>query len=192
MRFLEATTANGFPSLVVWAMTFANDSRHDWKLHFEGYIALWLSMLPVFLGLKFQVELGSYFEEIYAWHNPNCPLNVRLGFRMLNIFDLYFGFEDPWWNEVVIAPETKLTRTIKYLRDKFYGDEYAFCFSQILRSLKKGKYEMIKMTNHYLMKTNLIFLLLTHLTMKLLLDNLFHKLFESVTLSVLNRQINLA
>jgi hypothetical protein len=27
------------------------------------------------LGLHFESELGSYFEEMYAWHNCAGPLN---------------------------------------------------------------------------------------------------------------------
>ena len=77
---LEATTGNGVPSIVAWALPFANESRNDWKRRVGGEIALWLSMPPVVLGLKFEAELGSYFEEIYAWHNWTSPLNVRSGF----------------------------------------------------------------------------------------------------------------
>ena len=154
---LEATTGNGVPSIVAWALPFANESRSDWKRRVGGEIALWLSMPPVVLGLKFEAELGSYFEEIYAWHNWTGPLNVRSGFWMLERFDLYFGFEVPWWNEVVTGPETKLPKTTKYLREKFEGEEYDFRLSQISGGLKNGRDEMIKMTTRYLTKTPLIF-----------------------------------
>ena len=61
---LEATTENGVLSLVAWALTSANESRSDWKRCVGGEIVLWLSMPPVVLGLKFEAELGFYFEEI--------------------------------------------------------------------------------------------------------------------------------
>jgi len=65
--------------------------------------------------------------------------------------------EVPWWNEVVTGPKTKLPKTMKYLRENFEGEEWDFRVSQILRGLKKGSDEMIKMTTRYLMKTPLIF-----------------------------------
>ena len=128
---LEATTANGIPLLIAWALTFANESRSDWKNRVGEEIATWLSMPSIILGLTFEAELGSYFEEIYAWHNRTGPLYARSGFRMMEMFDLYFGFEVPWWNEVVENPESKLPKTMKYLRQYFTADEFDFRLNQI-------------------------------------------------------------
>ena len=68
---LEATTANGIPLIIAWALTFANESRSDWKKGVGEEIATWLSMLFIILGLTFEAELGSYFEEIYACWNSS-------------------------------------------------------------------------------------------------------------------------
>ena len=146
LEMVETMTTDGVPSLVAWALTFANESRSDWKKRVGQEITTWLLMPSIILGLQFEAELGSLFEEIYAWHNRTGPLYKRSGFRMMEIFDLYFGFEVPWWNEVVEDPACKLPKTMKYLRENFEGDEYDFCLSQILRGVKKGRDEMIKMT----------------------------------------------
>ena len=114
LEMMETRTTDGVPSLVAWALTFANESRSDWKKRVGQEIATWLSMPSIILGLQFEAELGSLFEEIYAWHNRTGPLYKRSGFRMMEIFDLYFGFEVPWWNEVVEDPASKLPKTMKY------------------------------------------------------------------------------
>ena len=86
------------PSLITWVITFAKESRYDWKKCVGGETATWLLMPLILLGLHFEAKLGSYFEETYAWHNRTGPLHKGLRFRMLGMFDLYFGFEIPWWN----------------------------------------------------------------------------------------------
>ena len=40
-------------------------------------------------------------------------------FWTMEIFDLYLGYEVPWWNEVVNIPKSKLPKTMKYLQDNF-------------------------------------------------------------------------
>ena len=159
---LEASTVDGIPSLIAWALTFANESRSDWKNHVGEEIATWLYMPSIILGLTFEAELGSYFEEIYAWHNRTGPLYARSSFRMMEMIDLYFGFEVPWWNEVVDKPESKLPKTMKYLQKHFTDEDFDFRLSQICQGLCKGRDEMIKTTTRYLLKATLIYLLLTH------------------------------
>ena len=79
------------------------------------------------LGLHFEAELGGYFEETYAWHNQTGPSHTRSGFRMMEIHDLYFDYELPWWNEANAAPMSKLPKTMKYLEENFEGKEKYFC-----------------------------------------------------------------
>ena len=62
---------------------------------------------------------------------------------MVEMFELYFGFEVPWWNEVNVTPGSKIPKTMQYLKDNFTGDEYDFRLNQIMRGLKKGCEEMI-------------------------------------------------
>ena len=81
---------------------------------------------------------------------------------MMELFDLYLGFEVPWWNEAVTSPELKMPKTMKYLEDNFSGEEYELCKAQIMRGLSKGRDEMIKMTTRYLLKPPIIFVLLSH------------------------------
>ena len=109
---------------------------------------------------------------------------------MLEIFQLYLGFEVPWWNEVLSDPESKLPKTMAYLTAKFSGDELVFRRNQIIRGLtllKKGHNEMMKMTTKYLFKPLLLFSLLTHLTegksfLRALLSILKENPVEGVTL----------
>jgi hypothetical protein len=101
LEMINTTTQCGVPSFVAWALTFTNESRSDWKRRMGQEIATWISMPLIILGLYFESELGQYFEEAYAWHNCTGPLNKRSGLKMLEIFDLYLGFEVPWWNSAV-------------------------------------------------------------------------------------------
>ena len=153
-------TKDGVPSLIAWALSFANKNRSAWKRRVGKEIATWLSMDAILLGLHFESELGSYFEEITAWHNRKGPINDRSGFRMMELFDLYLGFEVPWWNEAVANPASKMPKTMKFLEDNFDGEEYVFRRGQIMRGLKKGRDELIKMTTQYLLRPPLLFLLL--------------------------------
>ena len=125
-------------------------------------IAVWAMMPEIILGLHFEAELGAYFEEVYAWHNRTGPLNKRSGFRMKEIFDIYLGFEVPWWNEATNAPESKLPKTMQYFTDNFEADNKEFRRQQIMRGLNFGREELIKMTTKHLFKAPLIFLLVCH------------------------------
>ena len=95
-------------------------------------------MPSVILGLVFEAQIRSYSEEIYAWHICPGSLNRRSGFRMMEMFDLYFGFEVPWWNEVVSNLGSKRPKTAQYLADNFQGEEYKFRSGQVTRGLMKG------------------------------------------------------
>ena len=44
LEMLESLTQDGTPSLVAWALTFANQSRSTWKRRVGLEIATWLSM----------------------------------------------------------------------------------------------------------------------------------------------------
>ena len=153
-------TKDGVPSLIAWALYFANNSRSTWKCRVGKEIATWLSMPAILLGLHFESELGIYFEEITAWHNRPGPINSRSGFRMMEVHSLYLSFEVPWWNEAVTNPASRIPKTMKFLEDNFQGDEYDFRRGQVMRGLKKGRDELMKMTTRYLLKPPLVFLLL--------------------------------
>lgn len=119
-------------------------------------------MPEIMLALYFEAELGTYFEEVYAWHNRSGPLSKQSDFRMMEMFDLYLGFEVPWWNEAVTTPESKLSITMKYLEEYFKGEEKEFRRKQLLRGLDAGQEELIKMTTKHLFRAPLMFLLLCH------------------------------
>eukprot|EP00956_Cyclotella_meneghiniana_P021672 scaffold39740_cov82-Cyclotella_meneghiniana.AAC.1 len=156
------TTVDGSNALIQWALTYANEARSDWKRRVGREIATWLSMPEIILGLTFEAELGIYFEEVYAWHNRKGPFNERPGFRMMEIFFLYLGFEIPWWNKAVDSPDLQMPKTMKYLSNNFTGDEYSFRHAQVMRGLTKGRDELIKMTSKCLFAVPIIYLLFSH------------------------------
>ncbi len=80
----------------------------------------------------------------------------------MEIFDLYLGFELPWWNEANAVTDSKLPKTMKYLEENFEGEEKEFPWRQIMRGLEAGRKELLKMTTKYLFRAPLMFLLLTH------------------------------
>ena len=94
------TCYTGFGTVchISWALYFSNHNRSSWKGRVGSEFATWLSIPAIVLGLHFESELGNYFEEIYAWHNRPGPHNTRSGFQMMEIHNLYFDFELPWWN----------------------------------------------------------------------------------------------
>jgi hypothetical protein len=106
-------TKNGVPSLIAWALSFANRNCSAWKRCVGKEIATWLSMDSILLGLQFESELGSYFEDV-TWHNRKGPINDHSGFRMMELFDLYLGLEVPWWNKAVASPASKMPKTMKF------------------------------------------------------------------------------
>ena len=164
LEMIKKETTDGTPSLVAWGLHFANTSRSGWKRRVGKEVATWVSMPSIILGLQFEAEIGLYFEEIYQWHNRSGSLHKRSGFRMMEVFDLYFGYEVPWWNAAVNDPASKLPKTMQYLEDNFTGADYDFRRMQILRGLRKGQEEMIKMTSRYLLRAPILFLLLCHHT----------------------------
>ena len=153
---------DGTPSLVAWALHYANKSRSNWKRTSGREIAIWLCMESVCLGLLLESEIGFYSEEIYVWHNRPGPINKRPGVRTMEVFGLYLGFKVPWWNEVVPDPKSRLPKTMAYLKSHFSGDDLVFRRHQIARGLKKGHNEMMKMTTKYFFKSPLLYLLLAH------------------------------
>ena len=162
LEMYHTITPEGNSALVEWALKFVNESTSDWKRRAGQEIATWLSMPSIILGLHFESELGNYFEEIYAWHCRSGGLNKRSGFRMMEIYDVWLGFEVPWWNKAIKNPELQLPKTMKYLDDNFEGEEHAFRKSQIMRGLNAGRDEMMKMSKRYLLRPPIMYLLLTH------------------------------
>ena len=151
---------DGIPSLIAWGLAFANWSRSDWKRRAGAEVATWLAMPEIILGLQFEAEVGEYFETTYYWHNRPGPFNSRPGFRMMEVHDLYFNFILPWWNDVVDNPESKLKKTMEYLDKNFEGEEKEQRRAQIMRGLKAGREEIIKMTRKSFLEGPVSFLIL--------------------------------
>ena len=90
ITMLACSTGVGVVSLIAWALYFANNNRSTWKSRVGRELATWFSMPSIILGIHFELEIGNYFEEVYAWHNRTGAHNFRSGFRVLEIHNLYF------------------------------------------------------------------------------------------------------
>jgi hypothetical protein len=51
---------------------------------------------------------------------------------MMQVHELYFGFELHWWNDTIDNPDTNLPKTMKYLEDNFDGDKYELRLKMIM------------------------------------------------------------
>ena len=160
LAMLACSTSGGVACLIAWALYFANKSRSGWKSRVGREVATWLSMPSIILGIHFESELGNYFEEAYAWHNRTGPHHTRSGFRMMEIHDLYFDFELPWWSEVNDEPSNHMPKTMAYLNENFDGEELEMQQTLIKRGLKAGRDELIKITKRYLLKVPILLLVL--------------------------------
>jgi hypothetical protein len=143
-------------------LRIANE-KDGWLRTVGAEVAMWLQMPELILGLHFEAELGNYFEEVMDWHNRTGPINTRSGFRLEEMFYLYFDFKVPWWNSAVTDPATVMPKTMKYLEENFEGEDLIFRRSQIQQGLNKGRDELILMTEKYLLRAPLIFCILSHL-----------------------------
>jgi hypothetical protein len=108
-----------------------------WKHCVGKEIATWLSIDLILLGLQLKSELGLYFKEVTAWHNPKGSIDNHSGFHMMELFYLYLGFKVPWWNGAVVNPTSKMSKRMKTLEYNFKGEEYMFHQGQIMCGLKK-------------------------------------------------------
>lgn len=160
LAMLACSTGLGVCCLVAWALYFANSSRSQWKARVGKEVATWFTMPSVILGLHFESELGDYFEEVYAWHNRKGPVNHRSGFRLMEIHNLYFDYELPWWNNAVNHPRMQLPKTMEYLESNFSDKEYEMRHNLIVRGLKAGRDEVIKVTRQYLFQVPILILVL--------------------------------
>ena len=78
-EIINTKTTDGQSCLLVWAITLANESSSAWIRCAAQELATWINMPSLILGLHFEAELGSYFEETMAWHNRPGPLSRRTG-----------------------------------------------------------------------------------------------------------------
>jgi hypothetical protein len=154
------TTPLDVMCLIACALYFANFSRSSWKSHVGCEVATWLSMPPIILGIHFEAELGNYFEEAYAWHNQTGPLHSRSGFRMMEVHDMYFDVELPWWRQVNANPDENMPNTMAYLHENFQGEDHEIRLQQIKRGLKAGCDKLIKITKKYLFQVPIMLLVL--------------------------------
>ena len=183
-RVLAMTTCSegfGTMCLIDWALYFANQNLSSWKSCVGKEVATWLSMTAIVLGMHFESELGNYFKDIYAWNKRPRPHNTRYGFRMMEIHNLYFDFDLPWWNQFNDSPRLHMPNTYEYLEQNFNGDDFTMRLTLINRGLKAGRDELIKITKNYLYQVTIILLVLfNHKRGPAFLQAVLSVLFENV------------
>ena len=84
-------------------------------------------------------------------HGTTKLPDLDSGFRMMEIHDLYFDFELPWWSEVYENPADHMRKTMAYLHNNFESNELVVRQTQIHRGLKAGWEELMKITKRYLL-----------------------------------------
>lgn len=119
---LEQKTPDGKVALIEWALHYYN-TQSGWQQTVGGEIATWLQMPEIILGLHFEAELGKFFEYAYHWHCQKGPIRLRSGFRMMEIFDLYFSYELPWWNQAVNHQVKAMPNTSNWLNSNFIKEK---------------------------------------------------------------------
>ena len=82
----------------------------------------------------------------------------------MEVHDLYFKFELPYWNAACSDPASKLVKTMAYIEKHFQGEELVLRRTQIRRGLEAGRKELVKMTAKNLLCCPLIYLLLCNRT----------------------------
>jgi len=79
---------------------------------------------------------------------------------MMEICDLHFDFEVPWWNQGNDTPWLHMPNTMEYLEQNFRGDDFEMRLNLIKRGLKSGRDELIKITKTYLFEVPIVLLVL--------------------------------
>ena len=79
---------------------------------------------------------------------------------MVEICNLYFDFELPWWNQVNYLPRLHMPNIYEYLEHNFTGDFFTMRLTLIKRGVKAGRDKLIKITNTYLQQFPIVLLVL--------------------------------
>ena len=79
---------------------------------------------------------------------------------MMEVHDLYFDFVLPWWTKAVQDPASKFPKTMGYLDTNFHGKQKKMKKRQIIRGIKAGCNELIKMTTPMILSGPVSFLIL--------------------------------
>jgi len=79
---------------------------------------------------------------------------------MMEIHNLYFDFELPWWNTVNENPRLLMPNTMEYLEHNFVGEDITMRHELVKRGLKAGRDELIKITRKYLLQVPILLLVL--------------------------------
>ena len=79
---------------------------------------------------------------------------------MMEIHNLYFDFELPWWNIANIHPRLHLPKTMEYVEANFREDEFRMRLNLIKRGINAGRDELIKITRRYLFQVPIVFLVI--------------------------------
>ena len=96
-----------------------------------------LSIPEIIVALKFEAEMGNYFEVTSHFHAMTGILSNRPGFRMLEINSLLFEFLIPWWENSRIHPRKVFPNTFTVLQNVSH-DIRKMKEKKLLRESKKA------------------------------------------------------
>jgi hypothetical protein len=133
LHMMSLRSEDGESPLVTLALHYAN-TKTGLARTLGRELAVWLQMPIIKICLlSSESELGNYFEAVYAFHCRCGPIHTRSGFRMLELFNLFYGFEMPYWNNAVKDPSSAMPKTMKAIDELEDGDLRRFCRQQIDR-----------------------------------------------------------
>jgi hypothetical protein len=105
------------PALLVWAHKMSQHHTGNWRLAAKDVIEM-LLMPSNMVGVRFEADLGKYFEVTMQWHAYPGELSTQPVFRVMELHQLYFDFIAPFWEEARLNPSKQLKRTYKYVESE--------------------------------------------------------------------------
>ena len=123
-----------------------------------------LQMPIIKICLLSESENGNYFEGVYAFHCRCGPMHSRSGFRMLELFNFFYGFEMSYWNNAVDNTASAYPKTMAAIEELEDEELKRFCKQQMERGLRVARSKQIEFSGKYLLHAPLFYIILVHQT----------------------------
>eukprot|EP00978_Attheya_sp_CCMP212_P020213 scaffold57562_cov32-Attheya_sp.AAC.1 len=158
---MSIVTANGEPAMVAWAHAMV-DYHDGYQKQASKDVLVMLLMPDIVAALMFEADLGNYFEVTMKWHASPGELSTRPGFRVMELFQLYFDFMVPFWEEARTNPRTKtFKQTFEYIEANILDEAKKIRkIEQVLAGIAAAHKELLNMSK-LLMSAPLIFCVMT-------------------------------
>ena len=73
-------------------------------------INLFINKKSIILGLNFEVKTGIYFEVTSKYHSIPGELSCHIGFRILELHNLWFDFITSWWKGAMVDQKSGIQK----------------------------------------------------------------------------------